>query len=163
MEKYRKKTIVADSSPLIALASINQISLLDKFYGSIVIPKKVFDEITIKDKPYANDLRVWSKDKIIEVKNITAVSFLSEIVDQGEAEAIVLAEEIKVDVLLIDDNKGRKIAKLRGISTIGTLGILLKEKLSNKEFALKTVIDNLIENGFRISEELYKLVLKPGE
>lgn len=45
--------------------------------------------------------------------------------DEGEAQAIQLAEELKARLLLIDDRRGRMVAEKRGIVTTGTLGVLL--------------------------------------
>ena len=50
---------------------------------------------------------------------------LELILGRSEAEAIMLAEKLKLP-LIIDEKKGRKIAERRGIKIIGTLGILLK-------------------------------------
>ena len=126
----------------------------------VVIPKAVFDEITKSKKEYAKELYEWGKDRVVEVKNRKAVEYLEMIVDKGEAEMITLAEEMNAEVVLIDDLKARKIAKLRGLNVIGTIGVLLdaKEKEIIKE--LKPLLDELIEKGIRIRRELYDHALE---
>ena len=149
--------IVSNSSPLIALAKIRKLDILRK---DVVIPKAVFDEITKSKKEYAKELYEWGKDRVVEVKNRKAVEYLEMIVDKGEAEMITLAEEMNAEVVLIDDLKARKIAKLRGLNVIGTIGVLLdaKEKEIIKE--LKPLLDELIEKGIRIRRELYDHALE---
>ena len=79
--------------------------------------------------------------------------------DAGEAEALVLAEEIKADWILLDENKARLTADLIGLSTIGTVGILLLAKRMEKISVLKELLDELKAERFFISEEVYKRVL----
>jgi hypothetical protein len=47
------------------------------------------------------------------------------VVDLGEAEAIELAREVNADWLLIDERKGRKLAREAGLPVIGLLGVVL--------------------------------------
>jgi len=104
--------IVSNSSPLIALAKIEKLDILEY---DIVIPKAVFNETTEPEKEYMKELYEWGKDKVVEVKNRKAVEYLELIVGEGEAETIVLSEELNADAVLIDDLKARKIARFRGL------------------------------------------------
>jgi predicted nucleic acid-binding protein len=144
--------IVSNSSPLIALAKIE---MLDILRDDIVIPKAVFDEITKPEKEYAKELHGWGKDKIIEVKNGKAVEYLELIIDRGEAETIVLAEELNADAVLIDDLKARKIANLRGLNVIGAIGVLLNAKDKGLISEVKPLLEALTKRKIRISKELY--------
>jgi len=149
--------IVANSSPLIALAKIEKMNLLRY---DIVIPKAVFDEITKPKKKYGKRLYEWGKDRVVEVKNRRAVEYLEIISGKGEAETIVLAEEINADAVLIDDLKARKIANLRGLKVIGTIGILLDAKEKGIIKQIRPLLDELIKEKIRISKELYNYALK---
>ena len=152
--------IVANSSPLIALAKIEKMNLL-KY--DIVIPKAVFDEITKPKKEHRKRLHKWGKDRIVEVKDKRAIEYLEIILGRGEAEAIVLAEEINADAVLIDDLKARKIANLRGLKVIGTIGILLNAKEKGIIKKVKSLLDELIKKKIRISKELYNHALELAE
>ena len=148
--------IVSNSSPLIALAKIG---ILDVLSG-VVIPKAVFDEITKTEKEYVKELYEWGKNNIIEVKSRKAVEYLELIIDGGEAETIVLAEELNVDAVLIDDLKARKIAKFRGLNVIGTIGVLLNAKDKGIIREIKPLLEELMKKKIRISKELYDHALE---
>ena len=82
------------------------------------------------------------------------------IADKGEAEMITLAEEMNAEAVLIDDLKARKIAKLRGLNVIGTIGVLLDAKEKGVIKELKPLLDELIEKRIRIRRELYDHALE---
>jgi len=149
--------LVSNSSPLIALAKIERLNILR---SDTVIPRAVFNEITEPKKEYVKELYEWSKDKVIEVNNRKAVEYLELMVDKGEAETIVLAEELNVDTVLIDDLVARKIAKLRGLNVIGTIGVLLDAKEKGLLPALKPLLDELLKKRIRISKDLYNHALE---
>ena len=68
------------------------------------------------------------KNRVSVVNNRQAVEYLELVLDRGEAEVIVLAEELRADAVLIDDLKARKTAVLRGFAVVGTIGVLLDAK-----------------------------------
>lgn len=85
---------------------------------------------------------------------------LEEHVDRGEAEAIVLAEELKADLLLIDDEDGRELAQGRGLAITGVLGVLLRAKRVGLIPAIRPEIERLLkETTFFCSETLFQNLL----
>ena len=151
--------IVADSSPLISFARIDKLNLLNDIFKEIYISPAVFDEITHINKPYSQVLKEFSKDKIKSVKNALAVSLLMNDLDKGESESIVLAFENNIKRILIDEQRGRKIAKLNGLTPVGTLGVLLRAKEIGLINQIKPLMNILIDEKFRISNLLYNEVL----
>jgi len=149
--------IVSNSSPLIALAKIGRLNLLGY---EIIIPKAVFEEITRARREYARELYNWGRNRVSVVKNRRAVEYLELVLDRGEAEVIVLAEEIEADAVLIDDLKGRKTAMLRELTVIGTIGVLLDAKERGLVDDVKPLLDELIRKKIRISRELYNHALE---
>ena len=85
--------------------------------------------------------------------------------DEGEAEAIVLAKELHADLLIMDETKGRAIAQQEGMSIIGLIGVLTEAKAEGHIVLLKPLLDRLIiEINFRVSPALYQMVLtRAGE
>ncbi|MEH2942384.1 DUF3368 domain-containing protein [Lachnospiraceae bacterium KK002] len=100
-------------------------------------------------------------EKVNNEKSVTILRNFTGL-DTGESEAIILADEKHSDVLLMDEHKGRQVARKMGITTTGTIGILTQafdEGMLTKEDVEKC-IERLKENGIRISEKLYQKLRK---
>ena len=134
--------IVTDSSPLISLAILRKLDIVDQIFDEVYIPVVVYDEITRKNKPHYRELNEFATNRIKEIQNVLAVQLLLKELDAGEADAIVLAIENNVTDVLIDEHKGRKITKTHNLSPIGTIGVLLQAKTKGliKELMLRTFI-----------------------
>jgi uncharacterized protein len=158
-------TVVSNTSPLIALSSIDRIVLLHQLYGDISIPNAVFEEITHDDLPGCREVNslAWIKRK--DIKNQAEAASLTLELDTGEAEAITLAIELKADLLLIDERKGKLVADRFSMRNIGVLGVLIEAKHNNLIQAVKPLLDDLIlKAGFWFDKNTYNLVLlKSGE
>jgi len=152
--------IVADASPLISFAILNKLDILNKVFDDILIPNAVYNEITQKNKPYTGELKNFAKDKTKEVNNKLAVELLQKDLDLGESEAIVVAKENDISDILMDEYKGRKIAKEEGLHPIGTIGVLIQAKNKNLIKTVKPELDKLIKNHIRISDNLYSTALE---
>lgn len=79
-------------------------------------------------------------------------------IDAGEREAILLAEELKADGILIDDRAGRIKAENRGIFVIGTLGVL-EIAAASGTIDFKEEIRRIKKAGFNLTEDLEKFFL----
>ena len=79
---------------------------------------------------------------------------------KGEASAITLALETSNSILLIDEKKGRKIAKNNGLQIIGSLGVILLAKQNNKITSVKSILGLIQKTNFRISESIINIILK---
>lgn len=82
--------------------------------------------------------------------------------DDGESEAIILADELKSDVLIMDERKDRKVAQKLGIKITGTVGVLLQAysetMISSDE--IKAYLDRLKNSNIRLSESLIQKALE---
>ena len=59
--------LVADCSALIALASCNGLHLLDALFGTVIVPEAVYRESIVSDKPEAQRLKEFLKDKVRKI------------------------------------------------------------------------------------------------
>ena len=121
--------VVSDTTPLISLLKIDKVYLLEKLFGKIFIPQAVFNELVV-DKRFIKEADIIRNNSHIEVKEVgslEAVDILRRAtgLDIGESEAIVLADELKADVLLMDEAKGRNVSKDLGHNVMGTIGIIM--------------------------------------
>lgn len=154
--------VVSDTSCISNLLFINELELLQKIYSKIFIPLAVYNDILALEKGGRNMNYFQSREWIIVQNDFTRnISLLPpKNIDAGEAEAIDLAIYLKADRLLIDERKGSVLAKELGITTIGLLGILKIAKENHLILSVKKLLDQLIENNFWLSSELYNIVLK---
>jgi hypothetical protein len=88
-----------------------------------------------------------------------AVSLLGEEFGPGESEAIVSAQELGAWWLLLDDAVARRKAERIGLPVMGTLGLLVIAKQAGLIPAVKSVLDELRQTGFRASERVYAEIL----
>ena len=80
--------------------------------------------------------------------------------DEGEAEAIVLATELKADLIILDEKLGRFHAKHAGLKVTGTIGVMIKAKSANQIETLKPLLEELTEKGVWINEKLKSEILR---
>lgn len=85
--------------------------------------------------------------------------YLDGFADAGETEAMLLFKQINADKLLIDDKRGRKVAKINNISTIGSLGVLLAAKQTGLIAEVAPLIDRISNSQIYLSPELIQTVL----
>ncbi|WP_069471598.1 hypothetical protein [Candidatus Marithrix sp. Canyon 246] len=155
------KQIVVDSSTLITLLDTDNFNLLFKFFDEIIITNEVYKEVTNKSK-HKLTIDTYIKHAKIFSQSITYDEFYEILIkrlDRGESESIVLAKKLQLP-LLIDEKKGRSVAKSLGIGIVGLIGILLKLIESNKITKNKAIeiIKEVEANKFRLSDNLKALV-----
>jgi predicted nucleic acid-binding protein len=95
-----------------------------------------------------------------QVQNAQMTTALKEQVDLGEASIIALALENEDHLVIIDDNKGRKLAERLSLNYTGTLGILVKAKKEGMIPLLKPILEKIEETDLRLSEKLKNILLK---
>jgi len=148
-------SIVSDTTTLIVLGKIGRFDLLEKLFSKIYIPKEVFLEIAKKSDGIVDMIDNNTLFEVTELSNLSLLKILDGILDKGESEAIVLAKELNL-MLIIDEKKGRAIAKSMGLDIIGLLGILIlnvKKEFISKSEALN-ILEDIKKEGFRISNTL---------
>ncbi|MCO5274989.1 MAG: DUF3368 domain-containing protein [Flavobacteriales bacterium] len=115
------KAIIADTSCLIVLSKIGELTLLARIYGQITTTPVIAKE-------YGEELPDWVT--VLEPADPSKQRVLELHLDRGEASAIALAMELAASTLILDDQKARKVAERLGLSYTGTIGILIKAKRS---------------------------------
>lgn len=147
------RRVIVNSTPLIALCNADLLNILKEIYGSIIIPKAVFDEVTAKKDSAC--LQIKQNLDWITVETITNIE------DRKMYKAKLHAGEVDVMILAqADDNAAKKTAKYLGLTVTGTLGVLIKAKQSGIISSVKNAITKIQSNGFYINENIIKLALK---
>ena len=152
-----RTSAVADTGPLIILYQIELLPLLRGLYEKLFIPEAVRNELLRGPSG-----RAMLASGLVEVRPVSdrgAVEILRAFLDEGEAEAIQLARELEATVI-IDERRGRRIAKSLGLRVRGTLGILLELKRKGLIDSVKPFIERMFEKGYYLGEELVREVLR---
>ena len=119
------RVVVSDTSPIRYLALIDEAELLARLYGKVVAPRAVHQELSHPKAPPEVRQLITSEPDWLEVSNTPlrepeTDSSLQHL-DHGEREAILLAELIGADLVLMDDRDGVEEARCRAIAVTGTL------------------------------------------
>lgn len=155
--------VVSNTTPLIGLASIQRFELLNQLFGVLYIAQAVYDEAVVAGHEIGGAKRELSTTtwiKTVYVQDRLAIALLLEEIDLGEAETIVLAQELGADWVLMDEKVGRPKLTQMGLQKIGTAGILLKAKQVGLLPAVKPELEQLRQKGFSISQTVIAAVLQ---
>lgn len=119
--------IYSNTTPFIALSSIDQLDMLPKIFGKVHVAKAVIDECAEGGRIIVPDITQLSWIIPVADDIDTALTVLFEL-DRGEKQTILLAKKYKADKVIIDERMGRSIAEYLELSVVGTLGVLAKGK-----------------------------------
>jgi len=143
--------IISDSTTVITLLNINKLDILTNLFDKVYLPQRVYQEIVIDEKIELDKNFFITK----EIKDKELYSILLKTLDSGEAEAIILAIEMNLS-LIIDERKGRKVAKNLGINIFGFIGLLLLNYRNGHLSKVETidVFYKAKKQGFRVGKRL---------
>ena len=168
--------LVSNATPLIYLARLSKLNLLNNLYGKVQIPPEVKTETIDRGKAkgypdaYVIEEAVndgWLVTDALTNENTKKSHALAEMtgIDIGEAQAIILTKQKNEKEVLIDQSNARDVARHLGLSPRGTIYVILtgtKRELLTKEIA-KQMLAKLIEVNFYISAKIYRDTLNAIE
>lgn len=151
--------IVSDTSPICYLLLIDKIDVLHHLYKNIIIPQTVANELGASESPSVVKSWIAKPPSWLEIRSVNySKNIQSEKLDPGEQEAILLAEKVKADLIILDDKAARRIAVERGLKIIGLLGIL-KDAARAGLLDLETTFEQLRDTGFWVAPSLLERLL----
>lgn len=153
----KRGLVIADTGPIISLAVIKKLELLDALFGEVLIPFAVWEELQQSIK--TSEFHIIEKYFKTKVRKINSINNLTFIMDYGESESVILYKELNARFLLIDDKKARKIAENFQVECIGTIGILIAAKKSGQIKKLKPNFVTLLKNKRYFSKSLLNRIL----
>ncbi len=157
--------VISDTTPIISLLKAEHLELLEKLYGKVLVPEAVYKELT-ENPVYFKEAKIIKSANylsVVSVENMKSVNVLRLVsgLDAGESEALIMYDEQKADLLLIDERKGRKVAKQLNVRYIGTAGILMlaydKGLIQSSE--VKSCLDAMLNNNIRLNRKICNAVL----
>ena len=149
---------VSNTGPILHLNEINLIKALDVF--------QVYIAEEVKNELHRNKINVPKGIKLINLKpqfkDVAEILVNKFSLDLGESQSIALALQEKVNYFLTDDLDARTVANVHGIEAHGTVGLVLRafrEKVINKETAIKKVNELYTTSSLFITKELINRII----
>jgi predicted nucleic acid-binding protein len=115
--------VVADTSPFVVLANINQTGILPALFGVVLVPPQIIAELSKPERSQPTRQFLASRPPWLLERTPSRFQRIGKL-DVGESAAIGLAMELKADLLLIDEERGRSVARNYGLHITGTIGVL---------------------------------------
>jgi predicted nucleic acid-binding protein len=152
--------VVADTSPINYLVLLEQTAVLPALYTRVLLPPAVVTELQDAEAPV--EVRTWvgalpawcAMRRPASLADPETLAHLGA----GEREAILLAQEVRAEVLLMDEQDGRQAARSRGLTVTGTLGVL--ERAAERGLLdLPSTLARLLTTSFRVRDELIQGML----
>ncbi|MEJ5310765.1 MAG: DUF3368 domain-containing protein [Anaerolineae bacterium] len=148
--------VVSDTGPLIALAKVDQLRLLDALFDKVLIPPAVYRELLAKSGTEADCLDRALQDFIelappLQIPPEVTIATLN--LDRGEREAVALAYTHKA-LLIVDERLGRVAARKLGLTVTGVVGIVIQAKMSGLLRAVTPVLEEVRQRGYWLSDDV---------
>ena len=147
--------VVCNCGPLIALAGINQLSLLRHLFRKVSIPAVVYQELT-GSRRFAATRHLFNQSwlEVVPLPEPCDAALAAQL-DPGEATVLTLACRLKDAEVLIDERKARRLAeRLYGLRIVGTGGLLLRAKAAGLISGVQPILTGMKANGYHLSDRL---------
>ncbi|WP_311173063.1 DUF3368 domain-containing protein [Halobellus ordinarius] len=156
--------VVSDTSPLLNLALIDRLDLLETQFETVHVPNRVWEELAAgeDDFPNLHSLREQGTLTDVAVDRSALYVEIARELDAGETAAITYALESDADLVLLDEQEGRRVARRHGLDVTGVIGLLLRGVRAGT-VDIRSELDALRDAGFWIDDELYAEVLRRSE
>jgi predicted nucleic acid-binding protein len=152
---------VVNASPVILLAKIGQITLLESLCEDLVIPASVVAEI--EAGPAHDPARNWLRTegtKHVKADLLPVPSLAPWDLGAGEMAVLTWAFTNRMFEAIVDDRAARKCARVQGIPVRGTLGVILTAKSRGLIPAAKPLCAQVVQAGLRIEPAILAGALK---
>jgi uncharacterized protein len=147
--------VVSDTTALTTLIKAGLERLLRGLFGEVSIPQAVARELL----QYHTQLPNWCR--VESVKESPWLASLRVAVDAGEAEAIALALDLKADLVLLDDKKGRRQAEALGLTCLALPALMVAAKRQGLIPSVAEALATLAARGrYRVAESTASVLLR---
>jgi hypothetical protein len=148
--------VVVNAGPLIALSVSGHLQLLQQLYGEVLVPEKVFREVTDAGAGKPGAAEVAAADFLVrtQVKTESEILLVAEL-GPGEAEVITLAMSVGARFALLDDRRARRVAEHAfGLRVRGTAGLLVEAKRAGAIASVRPIFEGMVASGYYLSQRL---------
>ena len=155
--------VTCDTSPLLVLAKTGRLELLGTLYDEVWIPSAVLEEVQDPDRSDTKAIRRWCRNESSVSIHALAEAVRESIPEElgrGERAAIALAVAHDADLVILDDQEGRRAARAEGLAVTGTIGVLVEARAEGHIDSLRVELDRVVDAGLWISEAFYERLLR---
>lgn len=151
--------VIANTTPLNYLILTGLVDVLPRLFMEVLIPEAVYVELQREETPEAVRQWIRSRPTWLQVKPVHLADTLSIKLHPGERDAILLAKQEGIKLVIIDESRGRRAAKQERLQVVGTLGVLYEA--SKKGFCdLDEAFGQMRKTSFHATESLYQYFLE---
>lgn len=156
-----KPSLVVNSSPLIALvAALPDFGQLAGLVGRCIIPAEVIAELVaggLKDDTAARvQAARWCE--VRPPRPVTPDPLLQRL-GAGEAAVIQTAQDEGLPLVVIDEVRGRRAARLAGLRVIGSLGLIVELHHAGLLDSVEDSIRRMQAKGIHFAPQLIQMTL----
>lgn len=150
-----ERTVVVNTTPLIALAAAGCFAALPLLYQRVIVPLEVAGEIRAGGRHGIGVTELNNSPWLdIQTGNAAIPAYLANALDRGEAAVITTALEGNIRLVCIDETVGRRMARLAGLDLTGSLGILIKAKQRGFPVVIADAARRMREQGIWLSAQV---------
>jgi predicted nucleic acid-binding protein len=162
-----RRIVIADAGPLIALARIESLYLMQRLFGRVTITVTVRNEIMPSNAAFA-DAKLFAStlaEGWVDLVDAPIADYkpTNPGIHAGEASSIKFAcdcRELGDNVLiLMDDRAGRFEARSRGLAVLGSAALIGLAKTEGLIPAARPLLEKLVESGYFIGPSIVSAVL----
>jgi len=156
------QVVIADAGPLLALAKLDHLHLLEQLFGVVLVPEAVYCECLAKSGLDSQRIQQAIDHQQLRIvvettQEVTKVK-LSRSLGEGEQAALRLALQQEASLLILDDQLARKQAAKLGLAFIGVVRLLVIAEQQQLLASAEQAVDDLQQAGYRVSLEILQRV-----
>jgi predicted nucleic acid-binding protein len=154
--------VVSDTGPLIALAKVDQLILLERLFGKVLIPPAVERELLAKhgtESARLDDALLNSLDVVPLSVPSPEVEIATLRLDLGEQQAVALAYE-QGGLLVIDDSLGRTAARRLNLAVTGAVGVVIRARKEGLVPSVRSLLEEMRQHNYWLSDELLDIATR---
>ena len=158
-----QQVVISDASPLHYLILIGHAEVLPALYTEVLIPEAVAKELQQPATPKSVGDWIAHPPSWLHVVPFTEslTPVLLADLDRGEHDAILLALQVKADLVIMDEREAVEEARRLGLTVTGTLGVL--DRAAERGLIdLAAAIASLRQTNFRIDPSVLERLLTAG-
>ena len=154
--------IICDTGPLLALAGVGQLDMLQVLFQQVLIPTAVWQECQAQSDAASQAIMQAQQQGWLVVKIAAVPQDFPVCLGDGEQEAMQLATDYANPLLIMDDRLARREALQRRLTFVGTVKMLWVAQQRGVITDAAAVLDAMAANGYYLSRQLLEQVSQTG-